>query len=355
MDFAEQKLREQISRICPLNSEAMEQSRSHWDGIAKPLGSLGKLESVVTQIAGIQRRADIRIEKKALLIMCADNGVVEEGVSQSGLEVTAAVAENFYDEKSCVAIMCRKCGADLFAIDIGMASDTPRTEKHKIAYGTGNMAREPAMTRAQALKAISVGMEKVRELKEQGFQLIATGEMGIGNTTTASAVTAVLLSVPAETVTGRGAGLSREGLSRKVQVIRDAIRLHRPDPSDPLDVLAKVGGFDIAGLAGVFLGGAVYGVPIVIDGMISSVAALAAQRLTAACGDYMIASHVSGEPASRMLLQALRKEPFLTCEMRLGEGSGAVALFPLLDFASEIYHKMASFGDAGLEQYEHYI
>ena len=346
------KLEEALARIHPASQEAMEAARERWDNIAMPLHSLGRLQDTIVRIAGMTGNVEVSLKKKALLVMCADNGVVEEGVSQSGPEVTAAVAENFYDEKSCVAIMCRKCGADLFAIDIGMASDTPRTEKHKIAYGTGNMAREPAMTRAQALKAISVGMEKVRELKEQGFQLIATGEMGIGNTTTASAVTAVLLSVPAETVTGRGAGLSREGLSRKVQVIRDAIRLHRPDPSDPLDVLAKVGGFDIAGLAGVFLGGAVYGVPIVIDGMISSVAALAAQRLTAACGDYMIASHVSGEPASRMLLQALRKEPFLTCEMRLGEGSGAVAVLPLLEMGLEVYNRMSTFEEIRVEQYE---
>ena len=164
------------------------------------------------------------------------------------------------------AIMCRKCGTDLFPIDIGMAMDTPRTEKHKIAHGTKNMAEEPAMTREEALTAIRVGMAKVRELKEQGYQLIATGEMGIGNTTTSSAIAAAFLDLPAETVTGRGAGLSSEGLSRKIRVIREALKLHQPDPSDPLDVLAKVGGFDIAGLAGVFLGGAVLGIPVVIDG-----------------------------------------------------------------------------------------
>ena len=349
----EKELQKAVSRIRPLDPEAMEESRRHWDGIAKPLGSLGKLETAVTQIAGIQRRADICIEKKALIIMCADNGVVAEGISQSGPEVTAAVAENFYDEKSCVAIMCRKCGTDLFPIDIGMTMDTPRTEKHKIAHGTKNMAKEQAMTREEALTAIRVGMAKVRELKEQGYQLIATGEMGIGNTTTSSAIAAAFLDLPAETVTGRGAGLSSEGLSRKIRVIREALKLHQPDPSDPLDVLAKVGGFDIAGLAGVFLGGAVLGIPVVIDGVISAVAALTALRIAPACGDYMIASHVSGEPASRLLLQALGKEPFLTCGMRLGEGSGAVALFPLLDFASEIYHKMACFPDAGFGQYEH--
>ncbi len=349
----DKKLNDETGRIRSLDGKAMEESRLRWDRMAKPLGSLGKLEKAVTQIAGIERTADICIEKKALIIMCADNGVVAEGISQSGPEVTAAVAENFYDEKSCVAIMCKKCGTDLFPVDIGMAEDTPRVEKHKIAHGTKNMAKEPAMTRAQALAAIETGMEKVRGLKRQGYQIIATGEMGIGNTTTSSAITSVFLDVPAETVTGRGAGLSTEGLSRKIQVIRNALELHRPDPSDPVDVLAKVGGFDIAGLTGVFLGGAVYGVPIVIDGVISAAAALTAQRIAPACGDYMIASHVSGEPASAMLLEALGKTPFLTCGMCLGEGSGAVALFPLLDFASEIYHKMASFPDAGIEQYEH--
>lgn len=349
----ENRIHEAAGNILPLDEDSMEQSRMHWDSIAKPLGSLGKLERAVTQIAGIQRTPEIHIEKKALITMCADNGVVEEGISQTGQEVTAVVAENFLDERSCVAIMCRQSGTDLYPVDVGMAVDTPRVEKRKTACGTQNMTKGPAMTREQAVFAIEAGMEKACELKKKGYHILATGEMGIGNTTTSSAMSAVLLDVPVEEVTGRGAGLSSEGLQRKIEVIRRAITYNRPDPHDPVDVLAKVGGFDIAGLTGVFLGGASCGMPVVIDGFISAVAALTAVRIAPACAPYILASHVSKEPASRMLLDVLGKEPFLTCEMCLGEGSGAVALFPLLDFASEIYRKMSTFEDIRIDAYEH--
>lgn len=344
-------LEETIRQIRPLDEEAMERAWRHWDSIAKPLRSLGKLEKALVQIAGIQREEKISIDKKGLVIMCADNGVVEEGVTQSGQDVTAIVAENFLDEKSCVAIMCKKTGTDIFPIDIGMAVDTPRVEKHKIAYGTANMAKEPAMTREQAVAAIEVGIRKASELSEKGYQILATGEMGIGNTTTSSAMTAVFLGVPVDQVTGRGAGLSTEGLNRKIAVIEKAIALHRPDPKDPVDVLSKVGGFDIAGLTGVFLGGAACGIPVVVDGFISAVAALAAIRIAPECASYILTSHVSKEPAAVMLLEALDKEAFLTCDMCLGEGTGAVALFPLLDLAAEIYHRMSTFDEVEFETY----
>lgn len=346
-------IRDTIAGICAPDEAAMEESRRHWDGIAKPLGSLGKLEQALVQIAGIQRTPVVHIDKKALVIMCADNGVVCEGISQTGQEVTAIVAENFLDEKSCAAIMCKNSGTDIFPIDIGMAEDTPRVEKRKIAYGTANMAEGPAMTRRQAEDAVAVGIQKVCELKEAGYQILATGEMGIGNTTTSSAMAAVLLDLPVETVTGRGAGLSTEGVQHKIAVIRSAIRKNQPDAADPMDVLAKVGGFDIAGLTGVFLGGAAFGIPAVIDGFISAVAALTAVRIAPACADYILASHVSKEPAAKLLLEELGKSAFLTCDMCLGEGTGAVALFPLLDFASDIYHKMSTFADIRVEAYEH--
>ncbi len=351
----EQRLEQIIVQIQPPDGHAMKHARLRWDGMGKPLGSLGKLEDLVVQIAGIQRTQEISIEKKALTVFCADNGVVAEGISQSGPEVTATVAENFLDEKSCVAIMCSRTGADIFPVDIGMAVDTPRVEKRKIAYGTKNMATEPAMTREQAIAAIETGIEKACELKTAGYQILATGEMGIGNTTTGSAMTAVLLGEPAEKVTGRGAGLSSEGLTHKVHVIRQAIDLHHPDSADPIDVLAKVGGFDIAGMTGLFIGGAYCGLPVVIDGFISAVAALTAVRIAPACAPYILASHVSKEPAAGLLLNALGKEACLTCDMHLGEGSGAVALFPLLDLAVEVYRKMSSFSEAGIEPYKHLI
>lgn len=345
-------LEETMQKICPVDAAAMAAAKQHWDGLGKPLGSLGRLEKALIQIAGIQRTGDVHIDRKALVIMCADNGVVEEGVTQCGQEVTATVAENFLDEKSCVAIMCRRAGTKICPVDIGMAVDTPRVEKRKIAYGTKNMAKEPAMTREQAVAAIEVGIAKAEELHAQGYEMLATGEMGIGNTTTSSAMTAVYLGLDVETVTGRGAGLSSHGLQRKIHAIKQAIAVNQPDPEDPLDVLAKVGGLDIAGMCGLFLGGAAQQMPVVMDGFISQVAALTAMRLVPECADYILASHVSEEPGANILLKALEKDAFLTCGMRLGEGSGAVALFPILDFASDIYHKMSTFVQADIVEYQ---
>lgn len=345
-------LEETMQKIRPVDAAAMAAAKQHWDGLGKPLGSLGRLEKALIQIAGIQRTGDVHIDRKALVIMCADNGVVEEGVTQCGQEVTATVAENFLDEKSCVAIMCRRAGTKICPVDIGMAVDTPRVEKRKIAYGTKNMAKEPAMTREQAVAAIEVGTAKAEELHAQGYEMLATGEMGIGNTTTSSAMTAVYLGLDVETVTGRGAGLSSHGLQRKIHAIKQAIAVNQPDPEDPLDVLAKVGGLDIAGMCGLFLGGAAQQMPVVMDGFISQVAALTAMRLVPECADYILASHVSEEPGANILLKALEKDAFLTCGMRLGEGSGAVALFPILDFASDIYHKMSTFVQADIVEYQ---
>lgn len=345
-------LEETMQKIRPVDAAAMAAAKQHWDGLGKPLGSLGRLEKALIRIAGIQRTGDVHIDRKALVIMCADNGVVEEGVTQCGQEVTATVAENFLDEKSCVAIMCRRAGTKICPVDIGMAVDTPRVEKRKIAYGTKNMAKEPAMTREQAIAAIEVGIAKAEELHAQGYEMLATGEMGIGNTTTSSAMTAVYLGLDVETVTGRGAGLSSHGLQRKIHAIKQAIAVNQPDPEDPLDVLAKVGGLDIAGMCGLFLGGAAQQMPVVMDGFISQVAALTAVRLVPECADYILASHVSEEPGANILLKALEKDAFLTCGMRLGEGSGAVALFPILDFASDIYHKMSTFVQADIVEYQ---
>lgn len=345
-------LEETMQKIRPVDAAAMAAAKQHWDGLGKPLGSLGRLEKALIQIAGIQRTGDVHIDRKALVIMCADNGVVQEGVTQCGQEVTATVAENFLDEKSCVAIMCRRAGTKICPVDIGMAVDTPRVEKRKIAYGTKNMAKEPAMTREQAVAAIEVGIAKAEELHAQGYEMLATGEMGIGNTTTSSAMTAVYLGLDVETVTGRGAGLSSHGLQRKIHAIKQAIAVNQPDPEDPLDVLAKVGGLDIAGMCGLFLGGAAQQMPVVMDGFISQVAALTAVRLVPECADYILASHISEEPGANILLKALEKDAFLTCGMRLGEGSGAVALFPILDFASDIYHKMSTFVQADIVEYQ---
>ena len=283
--------------------------------------------------------------------MCADNGVVEEGVTQTGQEVTAIVAENFLSGETSAAIMCKKAGARILPIDIGMAGKT-KVPDHKVACGTRNFAKEPAMTREQALQSILTGVRIVEEQKRAGVELLATGEMGIGNTTTSSAVLAALLQIDPEKVTGRGAGLTSAGLSRKIQVIRQALALHKPDANDPVDVLAKVGGFDIGGLAGVCLGAAKMRLPVLIDGFISGTAALLACRLCPEAKEYMIASHKSKEPGMQILLEALGLSASLDCDMCLGEGTGAVAFFPVLDMAAAVYRQMSTFADIQVEEYQ---
>jgi nicotinate-nucleotide--dimethylbenzimidazole phosphoribosyltransferase len=340
-----------INEVSLLNKEAMKACKQRLDSIAKPLNSLGKLEDTLIQIAGITGSAQISLKKKALVIMCADNGVVEEGISQTGQEVTAIVAENFLKKETTASIMCHQMGADIFPIDIGIARDTNIIQR-KISYGTKNIAKGPAMTEEEAIKALEVGISVVKELKEQGYELIATGEMGIGNTTTSSALASVLLECPVEMVTGRGAGLSSEGVLRKIKVIKRAIEINKCRKEEPLHLLAGVGGLDIAGLAGVFMGGGIYHVPIVIDGMISSVAALLATRLCKNLSSYMIPSHLSKEPAGAMLLKALEKSPFLTCDMSLGEGTGAISIFPLLNMAAAVYEEMSTFKENHIEAYK---
>jgi len=352
MNETEFTLEHVLNHITAADQQAVSLCLRRWDSIAKPLHSLGWLEEATARIAGAQHSAEIRTEKKILIPMCADNGVVAEGVTQTGQEVTAIVAENFLDEKSCAAIMCRMAGADIRPVDIGMAVDTPRVEKRKVAYGTKNFAHEFAMTKEQAVQALETGIRLVWELKEQGYCLIATGEMGIGNTTTSSAVAASLLNVPAQEMTGRGAGLSSSGLEKKIQVIQDAIARWDLTHQDALTVLAAVGGFDIAGLAGIFLGGAYFHVPVLIDGFISSVAALVAARLCPDSAGYMLATHVSKEPAAHRILDELGLSPALDAGMCLGEGSGAVATFPLLDMAAEIYHRMSTFEQIQVEAYQ---
>lgn len=348
---SEEKLKKLVTGIEPADEAAIQGAQKRWNSIAKPLHSLGMLETAVMKMAGILRTADVRIEKKALIIMCADNGVVAEGVTQTGREVTAIVAENFLTGNSSAAIMCERAGIDLYPVDIGMIRDT-KVPARKLAYGTGNIAKEPAMTRERAVRGILTGIQIVREMKEAGYGILATGEMGIGNTTTSSAVAAVLLDEPVELMTGRGAGLSGEGLKRKKEVITQAIALHKPERSDVLDVLSKVGGFDLAGLAGVFLGGAIYHIPIVIDGFISASAALLAAKMCGQARDYMLASHVSREPGMHMILNELGLKAPLTCEMCLGEGTGAAAFLPVLDMALDVYRKMSTFSDNQIEDYK---
>lgn len=344
-------LEDTIKAIRPLDAKAMEACKDRWSKLAKPIYGLGKLEDAFIQMAGIIRSEKVVIEKKALIVMCADNGVVEEGVSQTDSSVTAVVANNFASGKTSVCMMAKCAGVDVYPIDIGVNVDTD-IALHKVRRGTGNIAKGPAMSREEAIQAIEVGIEAAKRCKELGYQLLSVGEMGIGNTTTSSAVAAVLLEESAEAVTGRGAGLSYEGLQRKQEVIRRAIEINCPDRNDPLDVLSKVGGLDIAGMTGVFLGCAALGIPIVIDGFIAAVSALLAGRFCSLIRSYALPSHMSKEPGMCKVMQQLQMEPFLDCNMKLGEGTGAVAVMPIFDMAGAVYRNMSTFDEIKITAYE---
>ena len=343
-----------IAAVRPPCAESMRAARRRFDEIAMPLGSLGLLQQALVQLAGAQRTARPTIAKRAVVMFCADNGVVAEGVTQCGQEVTAAVTENMGRGLSTVCLMARRIGMDSVPVDIGVAREVRGADivRRKIRLGTGNIVREPAMTREEARRAVETGIALARELAEKGYTLLCGGEMGIGNTTTSAAVTAAFTGAGAETVTGRGAGLSSEGLRRKVCAVQTALERHRPDPSDPLDVLHKVGGLDLAGLCGLYLGAAACGVPAVLDGVISCAAALAAVRLCPAVRDYLIAAHRSAEPAGALLLEELGYTPFIDAGMRLGEGTGAVAAVSLLDLVLAAYDGMPSFAETGIDAYE---
>ena len=330
---------------------AKEQAQYRWDHVAKPLRSLGKLEKLIVQMAGVQGTADVRIDKRCALVFCADHGVVEEGVSQSGSDVTARVAASIAAGTANINLMAGVSQTDVFAVDMGMLHPIPGTVDRRLAAGTQNMTKGPAMTPKQAETALQAGMDLVGEMKNRGYQIIATGEMGIGNTTASTAMACVLLNCPPEELTGRGAGLSDAGLARKRQAISRALSVNQPDAKDPMDVLAKVGGFEIAGMAGAFLGGMKHGVPIIIDGVISAVAALAAVRICPSAVDFMLPSHMSREPAMIRIMAELGMAPILHADMALGEGTGAVALIPLMDMALRVYHGPHTFDDLGMAAY----
>lgn len=340
-----------LSVIRPADRGAMAACQARWDGVAKPVGSLGKFEDLLVRVAGATGSPDMDLGRKAVLVFCADNGVLAQGVAQSDHTVTTAIARSLAAGTASVSVMANAAGAEVIPVDVGMIDTVSGLRPCKLAPGTGDISQGPAMTRAQAEAAIEVGLRLVEEQKAAGVRLLAAGEAGIGNTTTASAVVSALLGLDPARVTGRGSGLTDEGLRRKEAAIRQALAVNRPDPADPVAVLASVGGFDLAAMTGAFLGGAVHRLPVVADGFLSSAAALCAVRLCPAAADYILPSHVSAEPAGRLVLEALGFDPVLHAEMRLGEGTGAVALFPLLDLAAAVYESAASFGDIQVEPY----
>lgn len=361
------------------------QAKERWDAIAKPIDSLGVFEDMVARlcaIAGTENPGDYK--RRALLTLCADHGVVAEGVTQTDSGVTKVVAENIAHGCSGVNYMAQTAGVDVYAVDIGMLGELypdatfgmGHMINRKVQAGTGNLAKEPAMLMEICDRAIETGKELVRECKEKGYEILAVGEMGIGNTTPTSALLAALLDLPAEAVTGRGAGLNDAGLARKVQVITQALarvqgtvdakqsagqertdvklqcgRTDVQGTPDTKQLLAELGGLEIAGMVGVFLGARQYQIPVVLDGAITCVAALVAMRMEPEVVDYLLASHASEEASGRLALNALGLPAVIHGKLCLGEGSGAMMLFPLLDMAFSIYKNMGTFDDLSIEAY----
>ncbi len=347
-------LEEALQSIKGLDRQSLDKAQKRLDSLTKPLGSLGRLEDIVKQLAGINKTGFPSVDKKAIVIMCADNGVTDEGVSSCPRSVTASVTRNFTKGITGVNVLSRHSEADIVVVDIGVADDIicDGVINRKVRKGTYNMAKGPAMTRQEAIKAIETGIDIVCDLSKKGYNLLGTGEMGIGNTSTSSAVAIALTVSSIEDMVGKGAGLSNEGLKHKIEVIRKSININLPDPEDPIDVVSKVGGFDIAGLAGCFIGAAACRIPVVVDGFISAVAALVAVKLKPEVKDFLLPSHGSAEPGNKKVMAELGLEPFLNLEMRLGEGTGAALGFHIIDAAVSAYMNMGTFDDANITQYE---
>lgn len=341
-------LNEVITTVRPLDEAAMAAARERQAQLAKPPGSLGRLEELSLQLAGITGKIHNKIEKKHLLVFAADNGVVAEGVSSAPQSVTLMQTVNLTRAKTGASVLCKHFGCEITVCDVGVNADIkePKVLNRKIAYGTQNIVHGPAMTREQAVQAMMTGIELAQKTDAD---VIGIGEMGIGNTTTSSAVLSVLLDADVDAVTGRGGGITDAGFLKKKRVITDAIAINQPDQNDVIDVLAKVGGFDISAMCGAFIGCAASQRPVVIDGFISAVAALCACRLCPNVRGYLIPSHASYEIGYKMAMDAMGLQPIFLLGMRLGEGSGCPLAFEVLSAACAILNDMATFDQAGID------
>jgi nicotinate-nucleotide--dimethylbenzimidazole phosphoribosyltransferase len=344
-----------VEAIKPPDEAARAKAQARQDDLTKPAGSLGRLEELSVQLAGIQGKASPQIEQKAVITMAGDHGVLAENIGNWPQEVTAQMVENFLNGGAGINVLARLAGARIVFVDMGVASDLkphPQLTVRKVGYGTANMCQGPAMTDEQAVQAIEAGIEIVNSEADKGLDIVGTGDMGIGNTTASAAICAAITGKPAADVTGRGTGISDGQLQHKIEVIEKALAINRPDVSKPLDVLAKVGGFEIAGLVGVILGAAARRIPVVIDGFISGAAALTATALAPQARDYLIAGHVSAESGHPIMLELLGLKPLLNLNMRLGEGTGAALGILLAEAAVRTLNEMATFAEAGVSEGE---
>lgn len=341
-----------LEGIRPADQEALEAAKKYNDGLLKPLGSLGKLEDIAIQLAGITGKIHNSVERKCTVVMCADNGICAEGVSGSPQAITLQQSVNIANGLGGISVLSAHCGSDVRVVDLGIDGDyeNDRIVNRKIKRGTDNFAKGPAMSREEAETAIGVGIEMVRGLVKEGYQLLGTGEMGIGNTSSTSAVLMAMTGLSAEEAVGKGGGLTDEALAHKKKVLAEAIALNRPNAADPVDVISKVGGLDIAGMMGCFIGAAYYRVPIVIDGVISALSALAACRLKPEIKDFLIPSHCSQEPAYVLIMKELGLEPMLLLNMRLGEGSGCALEYFVVSAACAMMNNMGSFEQVSIDE-----
>lgn len=343
-------LEETLERIGSLYEEPMQEAKKRLDSLIKPPQSLGRLEELAIQLAGITGNPRPKVNNKTVIVMAGDHGVVEEGVSAALQEVTWQMLPNFLKGVAGIGVLSRLAGARLVVVDVGVAApvNLPGVLNYKVRYGTGNIAKGPAMTREEAVKALEAGIEVAQNEIKQGADILALGDMGIGNTTPSSAILAALSSCKVEEATGRGTLVSDKILERKAKVVKQALEVNCPAPEDGLDVLAKVGGLEIAGLAGVILGGAASRVPVLLDGFITTAAAMVAVKLKPSSKQFMIASHLSAEKGHALMLEYLGLTPMLYMNMRLGEGTGAVLGMYLVEAAARIINEMLSFDEAAV-------
>lgn len=343
-----------ITEIRPVSREWRRQAKGYLDRLAIPRGSLGELLVLAEQLSGIRETLKPSVKRKVVVTMAGDHGVVREGVSAFPQEVTPQMVNNFVRGGAAINVLAEVAGARVVVVDMGVAADLStlveegKILSYKISNGTRNMAQGPAMTREQAVRALESGIEIAGNLVRAGVELLGTGDMGIGNTTPSSAILAVLSGRPVREVTGRGTGIGDQALENKIRAIEKAIDINRPDPNDPVDVLAKVGGFEIGGIAGVILGAAYHKVPVVVDGFISTAGALLAKALAPGSVEYMIAAHRSMEYGHQFMLEELGLNPLLNLNLRLGEGTGAALAMNIVESAAQVICKMLTFEDAGV-------
>jgi len=340
-----------IEEIRPVLPERLQQAQNHLDSLTKPPGSLGRLEVLARRYAAIKGLDSPQVRNKAVYVFAADHGVAQQGVSAFPAEVTPQMVLNFLNGGAAINVLANHFETQVVVVDMGVNYDfnkTPGLLNKKIANGTGDLSLGPSMTRSQAEQAVQVGMTLAREAAERDVDILGTGDMGIANTTSSVAIIASLTQRSVKALTGRGTGIDDTTLQKKINIVEKALQINRPDANDPLDVLAKVGGFEIAGIAGFILGSAAARIPVVIDGVISGAAALIAHRMNPTVADYMFMSHRSQEPAHDVLFEQIKQEALFDFGMRLGEGTGAVMAMNILEAAVKIYSEMATFESAGV-------